>query len=322
MLIPAFDDAIEFGRRSDLQACMVLGEVAWTGTDPPLARPGDRIRWRPGVRTRAALEQALEVGTGRVIVESEIGTDDLLGLPIDRIVVRIGPDFAEAVETIVRCRPFVGGFQLASSSDGSSMPPDACRSLRRLSGDRRFAVEDGGADPGRIAVLDAMGVDVLRAAGFTDGALDPVDALAAVFRSPRIDGTWPTVVCNGSGLAMALLASSARSVRRMMLVRRAVFETTDGLHAPGSADAASPRVESIEIDLSRTALRVVLRPAADRSDSRPSPRLTGWVHEASWQDRVPVGDRSGDLLIGPPGQGPSSLVDLIRHRHGRVAVAG
>lgn len=329
MLIPAFNATEGRCPIADLTACARLGPVSVTGggdraadriggpfdVGPVSAPVVSRTRWRPGVSTRPDIQRALARGTAVVIVESDVEIEDLVGLPIDRLAIRIGPGFSEAVDAIVRWRPYVGGFELAwSDDDDSTRSFEVRRRLRRLAGDRDLAIEDADADRDAIAALDAIGIDVVRAAGFADGALDPVEVVAAMIRSPRRDGAWPALVCDETGRALTLASTSARCVRRMVLGGRIALESGDGIVLPGAANAASPEVVAIDLDRAREAVRITVRAAADRRPPTAGlARWSGWSAAPSWIDPGP--------LIGTVAAGPATLADLARRMQG-VSLAG
>lgn len=335
MLIPAFSATDGRCPAADLSACARLGLVSFTGDAAEAAAgigmslgPGpasgpvvSRVRWRPGVAGRAAIVRALARGTAMVIVESTVEVEDLVGLPIDRLAIRIGPGFAEAVEAIVRWRPYVGGFELAwSPDDDSTRAVEVRRRLRRLAGDADLVIEDPEADAGTIADLDAIGIDVLRPARIApevaDGGLDPIDALAAVIRSPRTDGGWLAVVCDETGRALSMAAASARCVRRMVVTGRIALESDGGVVRVGASDAASPEVVAIDIDEPRSALRITVRTAPDRRPTTaPLARWTGWSMMTAADPTPLIG---GTSHINP---GPATLADLARRRQG-VSLAG
>ena len=303
----------------DLDACRLLGAVSWIDAAPPPSslRRDPRTRVRCDARTRVAIERALASIAGTVVLDASIDPDDLLGLPIDRLVVRIGPDFTDAVEAIVRFRPLVGGLELAwSDAVSTTRSFETRRSLRRLAGECGLAIEDPTADAETVAALDAIGIDVVRPAGLGCDDLDPIAVVEAIVRPTRTDGWWPTVLCDDAGRALSLVASSPRSLRRTVMVGQASFESADGVHAPGLALDEPWRPLAIEIDALRTSLRMIVAPER-RTSARPfrlatlgrrSPAITG-SHEV-------------DRLIGGHRDGPATLVDLARARRERPSLAG
>ena len=64
-----------------------------------------------------------------------------------------------------------------------------------------------------MAALDALGIDVQVGMALYTGRFDVADALAAMLRSERDDGLWPTVVCDDLGQALGLAWSSLESLR-------------------------------------------------------------------------------------------------------------
>ncbi len=342
MLIPAFDAGDTPRRLADLTGCALLGPISWTASPAdrrPLPEVGvaGRFRWRAGVRTRDEIAAVLAESRGRVVIEADTDPAELIGLPIARLIVRIGPDFRDAVDAIVRFRPFVGGFELVWSDEMTTTRAFATRrGLRRLAGDCDLAIEDPIADAVTITALDAIGIDVIRAAGFGAAdpdlmdSIDPIEVIGTIMRSTRTDGRWPTVICDEAGRALSLVASSPRSLRRTVMVGQASFERTEGVHAPGLAFEAPWRPLAIEIDVDRTAIRMVVAPesqASPTASSSASGAMLGWSGASFGAgDRVrPIARTDGwtdDRLIGGHRNGPATLADLARSRRGRVPLAG
>jgi hypothetical protein len=353
VLIPAFDAGDTPRRLADLTGCALLGPISWTASladRRSLSEAGvaGRSRWRAGVRTRDEIAAVLAESGGRVVIEADTDPAELIGLPIARLIVRIGPDFRDAVDAIVRFRPFVGGFELVWSDDTTTTRSFATRrGLRRLAGDCDLAIEDPTADAATITALDAIGIDVIRPAGFgaanpdvmdSTDPIDPIGVIGTLMRSTRTDGRWPTVICDEAGRALSLVASSPRSLRRTVMVGQASFERTEGVHAPGLAFEAPWRPVAIEIDVDRTAIRMVVAPESQASPtaaSSASGAMLGWSGASFGAgDRVrPIArtngladtradDRTDDRLIGGHRDGPATLADLARSRRGRVPLAG
>jgi hypothetical protein len=342
VLIPAFDAGDTPRRLADLTGCALLGPISWTAS-PADRRPlpdvgvAGRFRWRAGVRTRDEIAAVLAESRGRVVIESETDPTELIGLPIARLIVRIGPDFVDAVDAIVRFRPFVGGFELVWSDETTTTRSLVTRrGLRRLAGDCDLAIEDPTADAATITALDATGIDIIRPAGFGAAdpdlldSIDPIEVIGTIMRSTRTDGRWPTVICDEAGRALSLVASSPRSLRRTVMVGQASFERTEGVHAPGLAFEAPWRPLAIEIDVDRTAIRMVVAPESQASPtaaSSVSGAMLGWSGASFGAgDRVrPIAradDWTDDRLIGGHRDGPATLADLARSRRGRVPLAG
>ncbi len=342
VLIPAFDAGDTPRRLADLTGCALLGPISWTAS-PADRRPlpdvgvAGRFRWRAGVRTRDEIAAVLAESRGRVVIEADTDPAELIGLPIARLIVRIGPDFRDAVDAIVRFRPFVGGFELVWSDETTTTRSLVTRrGLRRLAGDCDLAIEDPTADAATITALDATGIDIIRPAGFGAAdpdlldSIDPIEVIGTIMRSTRTDGRWPTVICDEAGRALSLVASSPRSLRRTVMVGQASFERTEGVHAPGLAFEAPWRPVAIEIDADRTAIRMVVAPesqAPPTAASSASGTMLGWSGASFGAgDRVrPIARTDGwtdDRLIGGHRNGPATLADLARSRRGRVPLAG
>jgi phosphoribosyl-ATP pyrophosphohydrolase len=92
------------------------------------------------------------------------------------------------------------------------------------------------------------------------GRLTLADALAAVLRSDRSDGLWPTVVVDEHGIALGLAWSSGDSLEQAVESRRGIYQSrARGRWAKGETSGAVQELMRVDVDCDRDALRFTVR---------------------------------------------------------------
>lgn len=257
-----------------------------------------RCRVGGGIRDRETAIRWLDAGAVRVIVGTA-ATPELLGsLPRDRTMAAVDAVEDEVVDQgwqrstgesmtnrIERLRPFVGGFLatfVEHEGTGTGLDLARAESLRRTVGDASLVVAGGTRSVEEIARLDSIGIDVQVGRALYDGTFEPADAIAAMLRSDRSDGLWPTVVCDTAGTALGLTYSSRASLARALATGRGVYHSRRrGVWEKGRTSGAGQRLRRIDLDCDRDTLRFVVE------QDEP-----GFCHEARrtcWDDGLDLG---------------------------------
>lgn len=281
-----------------------LGEIAVIDLDAARGR-GDnadvirrllrvaRCRVGGGIRDRETAVRWLDAGATRVILGTA-ATPELLGsLPRSRTMAAVDAVEDEVVdegwqratgETVesrmARLRPVVGGFLATfvhNEGTGEGLDLERAERLRRLAGDVDLVVAGGTRSVEEIARLDAIGIDVQVGRALYDGTFEAADVLAAMLRSDRTDGLWPTVVCDAAGAALGLAYSSRASLARALATGRGVYHSRRrGVWEKGRTSGAGQRLLRIDLDCDRDTLRFVVE--QDEPGFCHEARRTCWDH--------------------------------------------
>ena len=282
-------------------AVIDLDAARGTGDNAELVRAllrRARCRVGGGVRDRETAVRWLDAGAARVVVGTA-ATPELLGsLPRDRTMAAVdavadevvveGWDrgTGESVESrMTRLRPHVGGFLatfVETEGTGEGLDLARAKRLREWAGDADLVVAGGTRSVEEIAALDALGIDVQVGRALYDGTFDPADVLAALLRSDRPDGFWPTVVCDTAGTALGLAYSSRESLGRALATGRGVYHSRRrGIWEKGRTSGAGQRLRRVDLDCDRDTLRFVV----EQDDP-------GFCHESRrtcWDDGLDLG---------------------------------
>ncbi len=279
----------------DLDAARGIGDNSAVIAD--LVRVA-RCRVGGGIRDRETAVRWLDAGATRVIIGTA-ATPDLLGsLPRSRVMAAVDARDGEVVDQgwqrgtgdsvesrMERLRPFVGGFLatfVENEGTGTGLDLGRAEAVRRSAGDAELVVAGGTRAVEEIARLDAIGIDVQVGRALYDGTFEPADALAAMLRSDRADGLWPTVVCDVGGAALGLAYSSRASLARALATGRGVYHSRRrGVWEKGRTSGATQRLCRVDLDCDRDALRFVVE------QDEP-----GFCHEARrtcWDDGLDLG---------------------------------
>jgi phosphoribosyl-ATP pyrophosphohydrolase len=108
--------------------------------------------------------------------------------------------------------------------------------------------------------------------GLYKGRFTIADCLAAILRSDRPDGLWPTVVVDEHGIALGLAWSSRESLTRALEDRRGVYHSRSrGLWVKGEKSGATQELLRVDVDCDRDALRFTVRQGG-----------RGFCHKGTW----------------------------------------
>jgi phosphoribosyl-ATP pyrophosphohydrolase len=127
----------------------------------------------------------------------------------------------------------------------------------------RVTVAGGIRSADEVAALDAIGVDAQVGMALYAGELTLGGATAAILRSDRPDGLWPTVVVDESGYALGLVYSSPASLERAIDERRGVYQSRSrGIWVKGETSGAAQELIRVDVDCDRDTLRFTVRQAS------------------------------------------------------------
>ena len=234
-----------------------------------------RCRVGGGIRDRETAVRWLDAGAERVILGTAATPELLATLPRSRTIAAVDAIEDEVVvegwdrgtgesvrSRMERLRPFVGGFLATfvhNEGTGTGLDLERAEELRRYAGDAQLIVAGGTRSVEEVARLDAIGIDVQVGRALYDGTFEPADVLAAMLRSDRPDGLWPTVVCDAAGMALGLTYSSAAGLARALATGRGVYHSRRrGVWEKGRTSGAGQRLLRVDLDCDRDALRFVV----------------------------------------------------------------
>ncbi|MCE2883129.1 MAG: phosphoribosyl-ATP diphosphatase [Planctomycetaceae bacterium] len=268
----------------------MTGEIAVVDLDAALGRGSNAelikelLRIAPcrvggGIRDAEAAIRWLDAGATRVVLGTA-ATPEVLGrLPRERVIAALDAWEGEVVdhgwtrrtgaaitERIAALRHLVGEFLVTFVETEGTMrglPAERAGPLLAAAGETRLTVAGGIRNAAEIAALDAMGVDAQVGMALYRGDITIAGSLAAMLRSDRPDGLWPTVVCDEQGTALGLAYSNAESLAAALDSRQGVYWSRErGLWRKGSSSGASQRLRSVRLDCDRDAIRFTVAQAA------------------------------------------------------------
>jgi phosphoribosyl-ATP pyrophosphohydrolase len=124
----------------------------------------------------------------------------------------------------------------------------------------RITIAGGITTPEEVAELDRMGADAQVGMALYGGQLTLAASIAALMRSDRPDGLWPTVVVDQSGTALGLVYSSPESLGRALEERRGIYHSRSrGVWVKGETSGAAQELLAVDIDCDRDTLRFTVQ---------------------------------------------------------------
>ena len=167
------------------------------------------------------------------------------------------------LERMAELREHVSGFLVTFVEREGRMQGidfDATRRLRTAGGATRLTVAGGIREASEVAALDVLGIDAQVGMALYTGRFDVADAIAAMLRSEREDGLWPTVVCDDLGQALGLAWSSLESLREAIRSGRGVYQSRSrGRWVKGATSGDHQSLLRVALDCDRDALRFTVR---------------------------------------------------------------
>jgi phosphoribosyl-ATP pyrophosphohydrolase len=257
----------------DIDAARGEGDNVELITD--LSRRG-RVRVGGGIRDVATARRWLDLGVEKIVIGTAAKPELLRELPPDRVVVALDSRDGEVL---------THGWRQASGSgvlERVRQVRDLCGELLitfveregRLGGTdlERAAMVIEAAAPARVTIaggittaeevaeLDRLGADAQVGMALYTGQLTVAASIAAIMRSDRPDGLWPTVVVDHLGGALGLVFSSRESLERAIEERRGVYQSRSrGLWVKGETSGATQELLAVDVDCDRDALRFTVR---------------------------------------------------------------
>jgi phosphoribosyl-ATP pyrophosphohydrolase len=287
-LVGGKEQALDAGDPRDMAEKLgVAGELAVIDLDAALGTGDNRalireiVARRPcrvggGIRSYDDAVDWLDAGARRVILGTAAEPGLLSRLPRDRVIAALDAVDGEIVvrgwtertgrrveERLVELREHVGGFLVTFvEREGRLAGADAAAAaaLRAIAGDAKLTVAGGVREPAEVAALDRIGCDAQVGMALYTREHFLADTLAAMLRSDREDGLWPTVVCDAAGTALGLAYSDRDSLRRAVASRRGVYRSRKrGVWEKGATSGNVQELLRIDLDCDRDTLRFLVR---------------------------------------------------------------
>jgi phosphoribosyl-ATP pyrophosphohydrolase len=265
-----------------------VGELAVIDLDAALGRGSNAevvrelvgrypCRFGGGIRSAEDALDWLDAGAEKVILGTAATPQVLAELPRDRVIAALDGVDGEVVvrgwtertgaavlDRLAELRDSVGGFLVTFvEREGrlGGIDADACRRVVEAASGTRVTVAGGITTPAEIAALDRMGADAQVGMAIYTGRLGLADAFAAPLVSDRVDGLWPTVVCDEHGIALGLVYSNADSLAAAVDERRGIYwsRSRSELWRKGETSGAIQELIRIDADCDRDALRFTVR---------------------------------------------------------------
>ncbi|MBM4372132.1 MAG: phosphoribosyl-ATP diphosphatase [Deltaproteobacteria bacterium] len=299
-LVGGRDLVLEAGDPRPLaEAFRVVGEIALIDLDAALGRGSNRelvdavcglaaCRVGGGIRTAEAARGWLDRGAAKVILGTSATPEILRQLPRERVIAALDARDGEVVvegwtrgtgrgilERVAELAPWVGGFLVTfvereGRLGGTAM--DRVAAIVEAAGDARVTIAGGVTTAEEVAALDRAGADAQVGMALYTGRLPLAEAFAAPLVSDRPDGLFPTVVCDGRGVALGLAFSSRESLAAAIHRRRGIYQSRRrGLWVKGESSGAVQELLRVDADCDRDALRFTVR--------QESP---GFCHRDTW----------------------------------------
>ena len=270
--------ARRFGRTGDV-AVIDLDAARGRGSNRALIAPLLELapcRVGGGIRDFDAAAAWLDAGARQIIIGTAAALPLLRRLPRDRVIAALDGIDGEIVvegwqtrtgmpvlERMVELRDHVSGFLVTFVEREGRMQGidlEAARCLRAAAGRARLTVAGGIREASEVAALDALGVDAQVGMALYTGRFDVADALAAMLRSEREDGLWPTLVCDDLGQALGLVWSNSQSLRQALASGRGVYQSRSrGRWEKGATSGNHQTLLRVALDCDRDALRFTVR---------------------------------------------------------------
>ena len=314
----------------------VVGEIAVIDLDAALGCGSNdaivrqlvrryRCRFGGGVRTVSEALQWLDAGAEKVILGTAATPEILTELPRDRVIAALDGVEGEVVvrgwtehtgatvlDRLAELKDLVGGFLVTFvEREGrlGGIDLEACRKVIDAAGGTRVTAAGGVTTTDEIAALDRLGADAQVGMAIYTGRLGLGEAFAAPLVSDRLDGLWPTVVCDEHGAALGLVYSNAESLAAAVAERRGIYwsRSRGELWRKGETSGATQQLLGIDADCDRDALRFTVRQAGNGFCHRETRSCWGpdrglGALERRLLDRVanPVANSYTDRLVREP----------------------
>ncbi len=266
-----------FARVGDV-AVIDLDAAMGEGSNLEVIRPllsRARCRVGGGIRSVESAMEWLDAGAHRVILGTAARPEILSQLPKDRVIAAVDARHGEVVvegwktgtgakleDRIQALKPYVGGFLVTLvETEGrlQGIDLERVRQLVTLCAPCHLTIAGGVTTVEEVAAIDAMGADCQVGMALYTGRMHEADAVAAVLKSDRTDGLWPTVITDVHGVALGLAYSDSESLRTA--IERGVgayHSRRRGLWVKGETSGATQRLLRVDVDCDRDTLRFVV----------------------------------------------------------------
>lgn len=287
-LVGGREKAIDAGDpRPIAERFRLAGEIAVIDLDAAMGRGSNEdvirelleiapCRVGGGIRSVERAIAWLDAGARKVILGTAATPEVLRELPRERVIAALDAVHGEVVvegwqtstgrEVVGRMRELrdlVGGFLVTFVEREGRMGGVDLTEVERLvaeAGAARLTVAGGVTTPDDIAAIDRLGADAQVGMAIYTGRLSLADAIAAPLVSDRLDGLFPTVVVDESGVALGLAWSSRESLRHAVETGRGVYQSRSrGIWVKGESSSATQDLLRIDLDCDRDAIRFTVR---------------------------------------------------------------
>lgn len=273
--------AVKFGRVGEI-AVVDLDAAMGKGSNAALIRdllPLARCRVGGGIRSVESAIAWLDAGAASVVLGTAAKPEILRELPRERVIAALDAKNGEVVvegwktgtgrgvvERMHELREHVGGFLVTfvereGRLQGTNM--DEVAALVEAAGDARLTIAGGVTTPQDVAQLDALGADAQVGMALYTGKFDLADATAALLKSDRPDGLWPTVIVDTLGVALGMAYSDLESLKAALTRGVGAYHSRKrGLWVKGESSGATQELVKIDLDCDRDTLRFTVKQAA------------------------------------------------------------
>jgi phosphoribosyl-ATP pyrophosphohydrolase/phosphoribosyl-AMP cyclohydrolase len=270
--------ATKFGRVGEI-AVVDLDAAMGKGANTELIKdllPLARCRVGGGIRSVESAIAWLDAGATQVVLGTAAKPEILKELPKERVIAALDAKNGEVVvegwktgtgrgivERMHELRDYVGGFLVTfvereGRLQGTNM--DEVAALVEAAGDARLTIAGGVTTPHDVAELDRLGADAQVGMALYTGKFDLADATAAVLKTDRPDGLWPTVIVDTLGTALGMAYSDLPSLRTALDRGVGAYHSRKrGLWVKGESSGATQELVKIDLDCDRDTLRFTVK---------------------------------------------------------------
>ena len=270
--------ATKFGRVGEI-AVVDLDAAMGKGANTELIKdllPLARCRVGGGIRSVESAIAWLDAGATQVVLGTAAKPEILRELPKERVIAALDAKNGEVVvegwktgtgrgivERMHELRDYVGGFLVTfvereGRLQGTNM--DEVAALVEAAGDARLTIAGGVTTPHDVAELDRLGADAQVGMALYTGKFDLADATAAVLKTDRPDGLWPTVIVDTLGTALGMAYSDLLSLRAALDRGVGAYHSRKrGLWVKGESSGATQELVKIDLDCDRDTLRFTVK---------------------------------------------------------------
>lgn len=286
-----------------------------------------------GIRSLETARQWLDAGATTIILGTAAHPELLSQLPRNRVMAALDARYGKVViegwktstdrgiiERIDELRNYVGGFLVTFvEREGRMAGTDfaLARNIVNAAEDVRVTIAGGVTSASEVRDLDDLGADAQIGMALYSGRLDMADALAAILRSDRADGLWPTIVCDEAGKALGLAYSNRESLDVAIRSARGTYysRSRQSLWTKGETSGNTQRLIRVDLDCDRDALRFTVQQHGDDFCHRQTRTCFGedsGLHTLMRRISAPEASRDQGSYTSRLMRDPELLADKIR----------